>query len=89
MFDNADLGFAPSDLSTHFLHLRVTNLPSPSSVMRSAQAQLRRLERASGKNERKRLRMRLAQQSTPSASATWPQTGTAPAGIPTITTAAN
>ena len=58
--------------------------PGPSSVMRSAQAQLRRLERVSGKNERKRLRQRLAQQSSPSASSTQPQTNTAPAGIPTI-----
>ena len=34
------------------LHLRVTSLPGTSSVARSAQAQLRRLERAAGKQER-------------------------------------
>ena len=40
--------------------------------MRSAQAQLRRLKRATGKQERKRLRKRLVQQSTPSVSSTQP-----------------
>ena len=46
--DNADLGFAPSDVSAHFpvfLHL---------------------LERAAGKQDRKRLRKRLAQEFSPS-----------------------
>ena len=60
--DNADLGFAPSDVSAHFpvfLHL---------------------LERAAGKQDRKRLRKRLAQEFSPSASSTQPQAG----GNPTI-----
>ena len=40
-FDNALLGLGPRDQSAHlpvFLHLRTTNLPGPSSVMRSEQA---------------------------------------------------
>ena len=44
-FDNARLGLGPRDQSAHlpvFLHLRNTNLPGPSSVMRSEQAQQRR-----------------------------------------------
>ena len=44
-FDNAALGFGPRDQSAHlpvFLHLRNTNLPGPSSIMRSEQAQRRR-----------------------------------------------
>ena len=49
----------------------------------SAQAQLRRLERATGKQERERLGKRLAQQSTPSASSSQPQAGTASVGNPT------
>ena len=51
-FDNAELGFGPRDRTVHllvFLHLRSTNIPGPSSVMRSPQAQHRRLERAAGK----------------------------------------
>ena len=60
------------------------NLPGPNSVTRSTHAQLRRLERATGKQERKRLRKRLAQQSTPSASSTQPQASTASAGNLTI-----
>ena len=47
-FDNATLGLGPRDQSAHlpvFLHLRTTNLPRPSSVMRSEQAQQRRFER--------------------------------------------
>ena len=47
-FDNALLGLGPRDQSAHlpvFLHLRNTNLPGPSSIMRSDQAQQRRLER--------------------------------------------
>ena len=41
-FDNAALGLGPRDQSAHlpvFLHLRNTNLPGPSSIMRSEQAQ--------------------------------------------------
>ena len=48
-FDNADLGFAPRDQTAHlpvFLHLRVANLQGPNGVIRSSQAQHRRLERA-------------------------------------------
>ena len=85
MFDNADLGFVPSDLSVHFpvsIHLRVAGLLCPSSVMSSAQAQFRRLERLSGKQERERLRKRLAQQFTPSVSSTQPQASSASAGKP-------
>ena len=66
-FDNAELGFGPSDQTAHFpvyLHLRTTNLPGPDSIMRSAQAQQRRMERAAGQYERKRLRKHLALQST-------------------------
>ena len=47
-FDNAALGFGPRDQSAHlpvFLHFRNTNLPGPSSIMRSEQAQQRRFER--------------------------------------------
>ena len=64
-FDNADLGFAPSDQTAHFpvfLHLRVTNLPGVESIMCSSQAQPHRLERAATKKDRMRLRERLAQQ---------------------------
>ena len=48
MFDNAALVFGPRDQSAHLLvfhHLRNTNLPGPSSIMRSEQAQQRRFER--------------------------------------------
>ena len=44
-FDNAALGFGPRDQTAHlpvFLHLRTTNLPGPSSITRSEQAQQRR-----------------------------------------------
>ena len=47
-FDNAALGLGPRDHSAHlpvFLHLRNTNLPGPSSIMRSEQAQQRRYDR--------------------------------------------
>ena len=47
-FDNFTLGLGPRDQSAHFpvfLHLRTTDLPGPSSVMRSEEAQQRRLER--------------------------------------------
>ena len=80
-FDNADLGFGPRDHTAHFpvfLHLRVTNLLGPDSIMRSSQAQQRRLERAAGKNGRMRLRMRLAQQSTSNPLATQPKFLTQP-----------
>ena len=45
-FDNAALGFGPRDQSAHlpvFLHLRNTNLPGPSSIMRSEQAQKKKI----------------------------------------------
>ena len=61
-FDNADLGFAPRDQTARFpvfLHLRVTNLPGPDSITRSSQAQQRRMERAAGQNELKRIRKQL------------------------------
>ena len=54
-FDNAMLGLGPRDQSAHlpvFLHLRTTNLPGPSSVMRSEQAQQSRFERRHNKHER-------------------------------------
>ena len=66
-FDNAELGFGHRDQTAHFpvyLHLRTTNLPGPDSITRSAQAQQRRMDRAAGKYERKRLRKQLALQST-------------------------
>ena len=58
-FDNAALGLGPRDQSAHlpvFLHLRNTNLPGPSSIMRSEQAQQRRFERKHNKPERARKR---------------------------------
>ena len=42
------IGLGPRDQSAHFpvfLHLRTTNLPGPSSVMRNEEAQQRRFER--------------------------------------------
>ena len=54
-FDNAALGLGPRDQSAHlrvFLHLRNTNLPGPSSIMRSEQAQQRRFDRKHNKPER-------------------------------------
>ena len=54
-FDNATLGLGPRDQTAHllvFLHLRTTNLPGPSSIMRSEQAQQRRFERRHNKHER-------------------------------------
>ena len=51
-FDNAALGLGPRDQSAHlpvFLHLRTTNLPGTSSVVRSEQAQQRRFERRHNK----------------------------------------
>ena len=48
-YDNAELGFGLRDQTAHllvFLHLRTTNLPGPDSIMRSEQAQQRRLARA-------------------------------------------
>ena len=57
--DNAALGLGPRDQSAHlpvFLHLRTTNLPGPSSVMRSEQAQQRRFERRHNKERMQRRR---------------------------------
>ena len=58
-FDNAVLGLGPRDQSAHlpvFFHLRTTNLPGPSSVMRSEQAQRRRFERRHNKERVQRRR---------------------------------
>ena len=58
-FDNALLGLGPRDQSAHlpvFLHLRTTNLPGPSSVMRSEQAQQRTFERRHNKERMQRRR---------------------------------
>ena len=58
-FDNAALGFGPRDQTAHlpvFLHLRTTNLPGPSSIMRSEHAQQRRVERMHHKHDRTRRR---------------------------------
>ena len=58
-FDNAALGLGPRDHSAHlpvFLHLRNTNLPGPSSIMRSEQAQQRRYDRKHNKSERAKKR---------------------------------
>ena len=60
-FDNALLGLGPRDQSAHlpvFLHLRNTNLPGPSSTMRSEQAQQRRFERRHDKERMQRRRKR-------------------------------
>ena len=57
--DNAALGFGPRDQSAHlpvFLHLRNTNLPGPSSIMRSEQAQQRRYDRKHNKPKRAKKR---------------------------------
>ena len=57
--DNATLGLGPRDQSAHlllFLHLRTTNLPGPSSVMRSEQTQQRRFERRHNKERTQRRR---------------------------------
>ena len=58
-FDNATLGLGPRDQSAQFpvfLHLRTTNLPGPSSIMRSEHAQQRRMERRHHKHDRTRRR---------------------------------
>ena len=58
-FDNATLGLGPRDQSAHlpvFLHLRTINLPGPSSIMRSEQAEQRRFERRHNKHEPMRRR---------------------------------
>ena len=50
-------GLGPRDQSAHlpvFLHLRTTNLPGPSSVVRSEQAQQRRIERRHNKERMQR-----------------------------------
>ena len=55
-FDNATIGLGPRDQSAHlpvFLHLRTTNLPGP-SVVRSEQAQQRRIERRHNKERMQR-----------------------------------
>ena len=55
--DNSALGLGPRDHSAHllvFLHLRNTNFPGPNSVMRSEQAQQKRLERRRNKERRQR-----------------------------------
>ena len=55
--DNSALGLGPRDQSAHlpvFLHLRNTNIPGPNSVMRSEQAQQKRLERRRNKERRQR-----------------------------------
>ena len=54
-FDNAALGLGPRDQNV-FLHLRTTNLPGPSSIMRSEQAQQRRFERRHNKERMRRRR---------------------------------
>ena len=62
-FDKATLGLGPRDQTAHlpvFLNLRIANLPGPSSIMRSDQAQQRRFERRHNKHERmQRRRSRL------------------------------
>ena len=58
-FDNAVLGLGPRNQSAHlpvFHHLRNTNLPGPSSIMRSEQAQQRRYDRKHNKPERAKKR---------------------------------
>ena len=58
-YDNAALGFGPRDQTAHllvFLHLRTTNLPGPSSIMRSEHVQQRRMERRHHKHDRTRRR---------------------------------
>ena len=58
-YDNSALGFGPCDQSAHlpvFLHLRNTNLPGPSSIMRSEQAQQRRYDHKHNKPERAKKR---------------------------------
>ena len=58
-FDNTLLGLGPRDQSAHlpvFLHLRTANLPGPSSVMLSGQAQQRRCERKRNKERMQRRR---------------------------------
>ena len=57
--DNSALGLGPRDQSAHlpvFLHLRNTNLPGPSSIVRSEQAQQRRYDRKHNKTERAKKR---------------------------------
>ena len=58
-YENAALGLGPRDQTAHllvFLHLRNTNLPGPSSVMRSEQAQQRKFERRHNKERMQRRR---------------------------------
>ena len=55
-YDNAALGFGHTAHLPVFLHLRTTSLPGPNSIMRSEQAQQRRIERRHDKHERTRRR---------------------------------
>ena len=58
-YDNDELGFGRRDQTAHLpvlLHLRTTNLPGPDSIMRSEQAQRRRLERKHNRQERRKRR---------------------------------
>ena len=53
------LAWGRRDQTAHllvFLHLRTTNLPGPSSIMRSGQAQQRMFERGHRKHDRTRRR---------------------------------
>ena len=73
-FDNADMGFGPRDLTAYFpafLHLRVTNLPGLDRIMRSDQAQQRRMDKAVGRYERKPLCKQLGQQAASSTVTSW------------------
>ena len=65
-FDNADLGFGPRDQTAHFtvfLRLRVTNLPGPTASCVVIKPNNAVWNGAAGRNDRKRLRKHLAQQS--------------------------
>ena len=67
-FNNADLALGPRDTTAHypvFLHLRTTNLLGPASIMRSEQAQHRRLESKATRHERRQSRRRITQSPPP------------------------
>ena len=73
-FDKADMGYGPRDRTAHFpafLHLRVTKLPGPVSIMRKRSSTTATHGQGAGKQERKRFRKRLGQQA-PSSTATSP-----------------
>ena len=71
--DNADHGFAPSDLTAHLPCLSSPcHQPSWSQQCRTQRPGPDPSERAASKHERKRLRKRLALPSTPRASSTQP-----------------